>query len=76
MMINLPSQKSRRNRQNHSRWIIWHESYSDSSPFDTEYPLTQVLIDEADLPEYMDSMNKSNISLVSLQKIMDIPASF
>ena len=76
MIINSTGQKSRRNKQINSRWFIWHESSSDSWSSDNEIPLTQTLIDEADLSDYIDSMNKSNIVLVSLQKIRDMPASF
>ncbi|GEM_PF-6474411 len=76
MIINSISQKSKRSRKDNSHWLIWHESYFDSYPSDNEPTLTQILIDEADLSDYIDSMTKSNISLVSLQRIRDIPALF
>lgn len=76
MILNCTGQKPRQNKQIKSLWFIWHESSTDCRSEDNESPLTQTLIDEADMTDYIDSMNKSNIVLVSLQKIKDMPASY
>lgn len=58
----------RRSGRPNKQWFVWYECFSETLILSEDDGLAISVIDEADLPEYLEEIQKMNLNLVSLQK--------